>query len=155
MNPYNNYNYHNVARVREPNINRGNSVDDKKGHWIEFVTEVEIESGPDEGELEEVTHRLPAKFEICGQCEGSGKHVNPSVDCCGLSSDDFEQDPDFEQDYFAGVFDVTCYTCKGKRVVSVLDEKKCDPNLLQEYRDHLQEEYEYQAMCAAERRRGC
>jgi hypothetical protein len=56
-------------------------------------------------------------YEVCPRCRGEGKHVNPSIDSHGLSREDFDQDPDFEEDYFSGVYDVPCYVCSGARVV--------------------------------------
>lgn len=64
---------------------------------------------------------LPAKFEVCDTCRGKGSHVNPSIDGNGLTAEDFAEDPDFREDYFSGVYDVTCHECKGLRVVPVID----------------------------------
>ena len=64
---------------------------------------------------------LPVRFEVCARCEGRGKHVNPAVDGHGISQEEFEQDPDFEENYFAGVYDVTCEECDGLRVIEVVD----------------------------------
>lgn len=59
------------------------------------------------------------KFEVCPRCEGRGKIVNPSIDGHGLSQEDFDQDPDFEEAYFAGRYDIACTECRGLRVVDV------------------------------------
>lgn len=61
---------------------------------------------------------LPSKYEVCDECSGSGKVVNPSIDAGGISYDDFHEDPDFEEDYFSGRYDVNCPSCNGKRVQS-------------------------------------
>jgi hypothetical protein len=61
-------------------------------------------------------HELPTRFEVCGRCDGKGTHVNPSVDEHGISPEEFRDDPDFEEAYFGGVYDVTCYDCRGERV---------------------------------------
>lgn len=66
---------------------------------------------------------VPAKYEVCPRCEGKGTHVNPSIDGNGLSSEDFDQDPDFREDYMSGVYDVACHECDGKRVILVADEQ--------------------------------
>ncbi len=63
--------------------------------------------------------RVETKFEVCGQCQGSGQVVNPSIDCGGLSQEDFDEDPDFEVAYFSGQYDITCPTCRGKRVETI------------------------------------
>ena len=71
-----------------------------------------------EGTIEE---DLPAKFEVCGTCSGKGSHVNPSIDGNGLSREDFDADPDFEESYFRGDYDVRCHECDGLRVVPIID----------------------------------
>jgi len=73
----------------------------------------------DEGDETEVS--LPAKFEVCGTCQGRGSHVNPSIDSQGITQEEFNQDPDFEEAYFAGAYDVTCNECGGLRVTPVVD----------------------------------
>jgi len=60
---------------------------------------------------------LPAKFEVCTRCEGAGSHVNPSIDGHGISAEQMAEDPEFAEDYFAGVYDITCSVCGGERVV--------------------------------------
>lgn len=60
---------------------------------------------------------VEAHYEVCPTCEGHGKHVNPSIDSNGLTAEDFEEDPDFREEYMSGSYDVTCYQCGGKRVV--------------------------------------
>jgi hypothetical protein len=65
---------------------------------------------------------FPANFEVCYRCDGTGKHVNPSVDGHGISREEFAEDPDFEEAYFRGDYDVTCSECGGNRVVPVIDE---------------------------------
>lgn len=54
---------------------------------------------------------------VCPVCEGKGTHVNPDIDANGLTAEDFDEDPDFAEDYRSGVYDVTCYTCKGRTTV--------------------------------------
>lgn len=67
---------------------------------------------------------FPAKFEVCERCRGKGSHCNPAIDGNGLSREDFDEDPDFEEAYFRGDYDVSCYECKGLRVVPVVDEER-------------------------------
>ena len=71
---------------------------------------------------EEVKVELPARFEVCELCNGRGTHVHPSVDACGISKNDFDDDPEFEEAYFGGHYDVACYRCKGKRVEPIVNE---------------------------------
>ena len=63
---------------------------------------------------------------ICPACRGNGSHVNPNIDAGGLSTEDFENDPDFAEDYFDGTYDVQCNVCRGSGKVrtSVLEELK-------------------------------
>ena len=61
-------------------------------------------------------------WDVCPTCKGNGKHVNPSIDASGLTSEDFNDDPDFAEDYRSGMYDVTCYECHGKRVVPIDDD---------------------------------
>lgn len=54
---------------------------------------------------------------VCPVCEGEGTTVNPDIDANGLTHEDFEDDPDFAEDYKAGAFNVRCRGCDGRRVV--------------------------------------
>jgi len=103
----------------------------------------------------EIEHELPTKFEVCSLCQGKGTHVNPSIDANGLSSEDFYDDPDFAEDYLSGVYEQTCNNCHGKRVESVVDEDRCDPEILKKYYDYLEGEAEHQRESDWERRMGC
>lgn len=76
-------------------------------------------------ETAEVEIALPAKYEVCDRCRGEGKHVNPSIDGNGLSREDFDEDPDFLEAYFSGVYDVRCEECKGEHVMLEVDEAEC------------------------------
>lgn len=104
----------------------------------------------------ETTYVIPSKFEVCHGCAGKGTHVNPSIDGHGISREEFDEDPDFEEAYFNGVYDVQCYTCHGRRVVLEVDwsSPTFDPKVKELYEEHLQDEAEYRSACAAERRMG-
>ena len=71
---------------------------------------------------DEVEVEFPAHYEVCSRCRGTGKHVNPAVDGHGISPEEFAEDPDFEEAYFSGVYDVTCEECGGERVVLEMDD---------------------------------
>lgn len=89
--------------------------------------------------------------EVCGICEGSGSMVNPSIDAGGLTSDDFYDDPDFYDDYMGGTYDVTCSGCNGNKVVP----RVVFPGpIAKAIADWEQEEADYAAEVAAERRMG-
>lgn len=64
---------------------------------------------------------FPVRFEICSGCGGRGEHVHRGIDGNGLTARDFADDPSFADDYWSGVYDVTCDTCSGDRVAPVLD----------------------------------
>lgn len=56
------------------------------------------------------------EWEVCTSCNGKGRYVNPNVDRNGLTSEDFDEDPDLYENYFSGVYDVQCEECQGRRV---------------------------------------
>lgn len=92
-----------------------------------------------EGEPEFLS--LNAKYEVCDTCNGRGKTVNPSIDGNGISSDQFDEDPEFARSYFRGDYDVTCRTCEGKRVVLVVDEENNPADLLKKYEEYEHDRY--------------
>jgi hypothetical protein len=91
---------------------------------------------------DELEVSLPARFEVCPTCEGKGTHVNRAIDGNGLTREDFDQDPDFAEDYFRGGYDVQCEECKGTRVVAVVDKKRLSATQRAQYREHLKSEEE-------------
>lgn len=108
------------------------------------------------GEIEQDV-KLPGHFAVCPRCEGRGKHVNPSIDEHGISPEEFAEDPDFEEAYFSGRYDVRCYECNGDRVVSEVDESrltKFQKILWAAHQYRLSADASYEAECAAERRMG-
>lgn len=116
-----------------------------------FVSEVET----DAGDYEETEHTLPGKNVVCWRCRGEGRHTNPSVDGHGLSRSDFDEDPDFERDYFRGVYDVSCEVCHGEKVVIEPDEStREEPIFASAWKayDQYLEDQEAEARWAAEDR---
>lgn len=108
------------------------------------------------------TLRLPHTWEVCPVCQGRGSHVNPSIDCNGITPEDFAEDPDFEEAYFEGVYDVPCNRCKGRTTVPVIDEPRLTHRqrralLVHRARQAIENEYERQAHAEhmAELRAGC
>lgn len=59
-----------------------------------------------------------AKFIVCPRCRGNGEIVNPEVDGNGISAEQFDDDLDFRENYFSGVYDVACPCCNGLRVTT-------------------------------------
>lgn len=122
-----------------------------------LTLDVELSYEDDDGEMVEETVAFPAHYEVCGRCDGRGSHVNPAIDGHGLSREDFDEDPDFEEAYFGGVYDVTCYECKGLRVVPVVDEETLPPEFKDKWERYLkwcEDEAAYQRECEMERRMG-
>ena len=85
--------------------------------------------------------QIPVKYEVCETCEGKGKHVNPSIDSHGLSREDFDDDPDFAEDYMSGRYDVPCNECHGNRVALVVDEERATQEQQDYVHSWFQEEY--------------
>ena len=96
---------------------------------------------------------LPTHFVVCSICEGTGKHVNPSIDAGGYDPDDRYNDD--EDPYLTGVYDVVCYGCAGKNVVTEVDESRCTPEQLAAFRQDQDAEDEIRAEKYAEIRAGC
>jgi RecJ-like exonuclease len=100
---------------------------------------------------------IPGKYEVCPHCDGKGTQVNPSVDGQGLSQEDFDQDPDFKEDYFNGVYDIPCLECHGQKVVPVPDLGRCtyaQKRMLVWTRQWTESEAQYRREVEAERRFG-
>lgn len=75
----------------------------------------------------EVEHEFPAKFEVCDRCEGHGTHLTPRIREHAYTAAEFYEsfeDEESRAEYFkrGGAYDVTCESCKGQRVISVVDE---------------------------------
>ena len=98
--------------------------------------------------------KIPAKYEVCPNCEGKGSHVNRAIDGHGLSREDFDEDPDFREDYMSGVYDVPCDQCKGTRVVLEPDEGLATSEQMKAYQEYWDSIRETNAIYEAERRMG-
>lgn len=73
---------------------------------------------------EEVT--IPTMRIVCPRCDGSGVHDHPAFSN-GITQDQFDEDPDFREEYMSGRYDVACEECKGRNVVDTPDREKCTP----------------------------
>lgn len=70
-----------------------------------------------EGEAQEASPKTT--WMLCPVCEGRGTTVNPDIDGNGLTRENFDEDPDFAEDYMSGVYDVTCRCCQGRTTIQV------------------------------------
>lgn len=100
------------------------------------------------------SHPVKLRYEVCPVCDGSGKHVNPSIDCGGISQQEFEDDPDFAESYRRGDYDVQCTRCDGKRVVLAIDESRTNQDTIAFLQAEIEEGREYDHQLAMEIRYG-
>lgn len=139
-----------------------------RGRWWESIDEkaktisVNITCGDEceecHGGCCEELVAFPFKYEVCPTCNGRGRHVNPDIDSQGLTREDFDQDPEFFEDYLSGLYDVDCYECGGTRVVPEIDEDRLSEEQkvqLKSLQDSRREDANYARMCAMERAMGC
>ena len=94
---------------------------------------------------------LPTKWAVCSVCNGKGTHVNPNIDCNGLTAENFHDDPDFAEDYFSGVYDQPCNRCHGRTTEQIVDRKALTPELAKAYEQQLKEEEQQLKEEAADR----
>lgn len=92
-----------------------------------LTVEVEDEDGYEE------EYEVAAEFSVCPTCEGKGSYVNPSVDADGIT-DWHDWSHEERESYMSGGYDVTCHTCKGKRVIPV-PSKNTDSKVLKAIED--------------------
>lgn len=109
--------------------------------------------------LEGEEYSLPAKFAVCDDCEGEGKHMRSSMRDIAYTPEEFHESfSEEEQDlYFGGGYDVTCESCKGKRVVLAVDYEACnteEKELYSQYLDYLEEREMFRMERESERRMG-
>lgn len=89
---------------------------------IEIIVEADNADGYEEKVVE-----VPIRLEVCSTCCGRGRTVNPAIDGDGWTREQFDEDPDFEESYFRGDYDVTCRTCHGANVEGVPDKGRMTP----------------------------
>lgn len=105
---------------------------------------------------EEVTHTFPAVNEVCHRCEGFGTHLTPSIGEHAYSMEEFNEsfDDEGKEEYFrrGGIYDVTCETCKGNKVVPAVDESRLSDEQKKLYAEYEEAEEERASDEAADRR---
>lgn len=109
----------------------------------------------------EETFTVPGVYEVCGHCSGTGRS---SAHLGSFTQEEWDQEShEFREDYLNGVYDRECPQCQGKRVVAVMDERAARhlakyseeaARALRLFLERVQDESEYEAMCASERRMG-
>ena len=142
------YNYHGDRRVVNAHAQRAfNAACDHKA--MTFTVTREDDNG------EEVSYTLPVKWEVCHTCDGSGTHMDPSIDAGGYWGDEDDRDEyTGESRYARGDYSVTCHTCGGRTTLLAVDRARADAPTLALYDKWREDEAYYEAMCRAERRMG-
>jgi len=97
---------------------------------------------------------VPCHYEVCDLCSGSGSTVNPSIDCNGISSQEFADDPEFAEEYFSGAYDITCPSCKGNRVAPAITAGSVRDEVLDLIREQQNSQSEWDRESAMERAMG-
>lgn len=95
---------------------------------------------------------LPYKNCVCPRCRGEGTHTNPSIDGNGLTREDFDDDPDFREDYMSGMYDVVCWQCKGEKVIKVPDMDRMTDEQRKKHQSDIDDENDFKAVQRAELR---
>lgn len=95
---------------------------------------------------------LPCAYVVCETCDGKGRHVNPSIDSNGITSSEFDEDPDFRESYFNGDYDVPCAECKGQRVVPEIATSHCTAAEREHVERLIEEHYDEQRELEWERK---
>lgn len=97
---------------------------------------------------EEERRTFPAMFCLCELCDGKGKHVDPAIDCNGLTQEDFDDDPGFKEEYLSGRYDIDCNMCGGKRVTPCVNENALNEDQKVDYKmilEKLEDDERYRA----------
>lgn len=112
---------------------------------MERVIEVENEDG------EMVA--LPAKWEICGVCDGDGMKSHPAFDN-GITSEEWERDwgQEERENYLKGMYDVPCGCKDGKVLVGDIDKMTIEQEVL--YEEYLDNQYQAEMERKSEERYG-
>lgn len=109
---------------------------------------------------DEINHNLPAKWAICHKCEGGGYQSRIPGSFGADDLDEWFGDSDERDEFVAeymkpgGAYDEHCSECNGSGKVLELDRESCDQTVLKAYDHAMQEQYEMDAMYAAERAMG-
>lgn len=97
---------------------------------------------------------LPTVFAVCDDCQGKGQTSKYNIGAITAEERDRDWSHDEWDDYMAGAYDETCPTCKGRRVVAVVDRSRLDAETLAAWDEQCVADADYEALCAMERRMG-
>lgn len=103
----------------------------------------------DDGESEPREVELPAHWQICRRCRGEG---TSSAHLGAFTREDFDEDPDFAEDYMEGGYDRPCEACDGSGKVLEINREACTTDEQQAALKHLDEEAAYRRESFNERR---
>lgn len=127
---------------------------DRVNYYRDARTQGPAETNPTVYLEDDTEVELPTSWQVCPVCDGEGKHVNPSIDCGGISSERFAEDPEFAEDYFSGTYDVPCNHCDGRSTVRGVNWEALSPVVKAAYEQQLQDEANDRAEHLAELRAG-
>jgi DnaJ-class molecular chaperone len=132
---------------------------DVAGHYNPILQDVNTRTmtatfTAEDADGNEIEHTVYLRYEVCDTCDGKGRYVNPAIDSHGLSREDFDEDPDFAEDYFSGVHDVECRMCHGQRVEPVVDELRTPKDVYALYQQREQDAWDDARQSVREREMG-
>lgn len=114
------------------------------------IREHEIET--DDGDIRVI--EIPQRWEICGLCDGEGKHSR-AVDGNGITSSEWSEWSHEEQEcYLSGGYDRTCEKCLGDGKVLVDNLDALSPEDRKIIEEYWEDEADYNRVCAMERMMG-
>lgn len=119
------------------------------------ITLTYSEWSEEDNQCVDVSMELPARNQICDNCEGDGKVDHPAFSN-GITQSDREEmgEEDFHS-YMSGAYDVACDCCKGRGIVVVADVSQMtflQKRFIVKYRKDQKEQAEYERQSAAEQR---
>lgn len=96
---------------------------------------------------------LRSHLVVCPTCKGEGVQMNPSIANHAYTWEEFNEDPEFAENYRNGTYDIPCLECRGIRVVPEPDPELNTPEDMKKYErfieDKRRDEYtQYQEMRA-------
>jgi DnaJ-class molecular chaperone len=109
--------------------------------------QIEVVVGYD-SEDEEISITCETHKVVCPQCNGEGTQLIDAFRGQAVEQDLLE-DEDFMEGYWNGRYDEACGTCKGQNVI---DEPNVPDEYKKMYSDYLDDKYNYEQECEAERR---